>query len=58
MRHILNAYIDGHKKIVFCVICGQEEGPGFSLEQRDCPGQYIPVERRYECGEVKKNLDT
>lgn len=54
MRHILNAYIDGHKKIVYCVVCGQEE----PAESSECPGQYIPVERRYECGEVKKNLDT
>lgn len=40
MQHRLNAYIDNHKKIVYCEVCALED-PDLSATP-ECAGKYVP----------------
>lgn len=35
--HIPDTYRDGHKWVIYCKVCGQEN----PVESSECPGQYI-----------------
>lgn len=38
MQHKLSTYKDGHKSVVFCRVCGQEELVNWFS---DCPGEFV-----------------